>query len=452
MNKKSSIFLLLSLLLLALAAYFAISAKETKLKFYGHDQLISPRGLAYDAKKSRLVVADELANAIFSIDINTGTTERLSGKFMGYDIFGLPVGAYLDGGASSAMYNKPTDVAVAPNGAILVADKDNHAIRQIYQGRVTTLAGGSGEGYQDGRKQKAKFSYPSALALDDKGNIYVSDTENDLIRKIDAGGNVSTLSTVIRKPSGLCIVGNELYVSELETSSIIKIELSSESGNNMEKLVGGQRGYLNGEIKLAKIAAANDIFVQGSTIYIADTGNHTIRKLTRKSKGSYAETIVGGAMGSLIHGENILLNSPKSVVLADDRLFISDTDNLRVIGINKASKLGRMNYYEKCEIADSANIYINGSKLEYADVRPVVIRGKNYVPARLVLENLGVKVDWIDKEQAILLTYGDKKLKLINEIIVRNNRSLVPLRFMVEKLGMKVNWIEDLRVIEIDSH
>lgn len=452
MNRKTFSILLLGLLLVALAAYFAITATDTKFRFYGHDQLISPRGLAYDAKTSSILVADELANAVFSIDIKTGNTARVSGKFLGYDISGLPVGGYSDGAASQALFNKPTDVAVLPSGAIVVADKDNHAIRQIYKGRVTTLAGGRGEGYQDGRKQNAKFSYPSALAYDSKSNIYVSDTENDAIRKIDYKGNVSTLKTTVKKPSGMTIVGDELYVAELETSSIVKINLSKDKGSNLERILGGERGYLNGNLEIAKIAAAHDVFVLGSDIFVADTGNHTIRKLTKKNKLAFAETIVGGGMGSLISGENILLNAPKSVCVAEDRLFISDTDNLRVIGINRATKLGRAQYYEKCEIEDSANIYVNGSKLEYRDVRPVVIKGRTYVPARLVMESLGARVDWIDSEQALVLEYGDKKLKLKREIILIKDRSMVPLRFMVEKLGMKINWIGDLRVIEIDTY
>lgn len=452
MNKKYFLLLLSGLLLAGLAAYFSTTATDTKFRFYGHDQLISPRGLAYDAKNTRLIVADELANAIFAIDTKTGKTTRISGQFTGYDISGLPVGAYLDGGASQALFNKPTDVAVLASGAIVVADKDNHAIRQIYRGRVTTLAGGEGEGYQDGRKREAKFSYPSALAVDSNGNIFVSDTENDLIRKIDFKGNVSTLKTTVKKPSGLFIVGSELYVAELETSSIVKIKLTKDSGNNMERIIGGERGYLNGDLNVAKIATASDIFVSGSDIYIADTGNHTIRRLTKKNKLSYVETIVGGGLGSLIEGENILLNSPKSVVLAEDKLYISDTDNLRVIAIAKASKLGRVQHYEKCEIEDSANIYVNGSKLEYTDVMPVVIKGRTYVPARLVLESVGAKLDWIDKEQALVIHHGANKLKLKKEIIMRNNRSLVPLRLMIEKLGMKINWIGDLRVIEIDTH
>lgn len=452
MKRKYFLLHLLFLLLLALGAYLATTANESKLKFYGHDQLISPRGLAYDAKNSSLIVADESANAIFSIDTRTGKVTRLAGKFLGYDISGLPVGAYVDGGASEAMFNKPTDVAILPSGAIVVADKGNHAIRQIYRGRVTTIAGGEAEGNQDGHKQKAKFSYPSALAIDGSGNIYVSDTENDLIRKVDYKGNVSSLKTLVKKPSGIALVNNELYVSELETSSILKIQLAKGSGNNMERLLGGQRGYLNGDLEVARIAAANDVFVDDSGIYVADTGNHSIRRLTKKNKLSYAETIVGGGYGSLISGDNVLLNSPKSVIVAGDRLYISDTDNLRVIGLAGASKLGRVQYYEKCEVENSANIYINGSKLDYTDVRPLVIKGKTYVPARQVMESLGARVDWIDKEQALVLDYKGRKLKLKNEIILRNKRSLVPLRLMVERLGMKINWIGDLRVIEIDTH
>ncbi len=101
-----------------------------------------------------------------------------------------------NGAGSVATFNKPGDLVVDANGVIYVADTANHAIRKIdTDGKVTTFAGKAGEsGRVDGSAEVARFSEPIGLAIDGGGNLYVADTGNGRIRKITPSGVVSSLN------------------------------------------------------------------------------------------------------------------------------------------------------------------------------------------------------------------------------------------------------------------
>jgi DNA-binding beta-propeller fold protein YncE len=79
---------------------------------------------------------------------------------------------------------------------VYVADTENHCVRKIDAGGAVTTIGGSGAeaGYRDGPAAGARFRRPSGVAVDGHGNVYVADTENHCVRKIDAGGAVTTIA------------------------------------------------------------------------------------------------------------------------------------------------------------------------------------------------------------------------------------------------------------------
>src|SRR5208283_2659603 len=147
-----------------------------------------------------------------------------------------------DGTGSSANFYYPSGVATDNAGNLYIADTDNHTIREVVAatGAVTTLAGLAGvSGSDDGTGSDARFDSPSAVAVDGAGNIYVADTLNNTLRMVTASGVVSTLAGT---PG------------------------SSGSADGM-----GSAAQFQGPQGVAIDSAGN--------LYVADTNNHTIRKV-----------------------------------------------------------------------------------------------------------------------------------------------------------------------------
>ena len=145
----------------------------------------------------------------------------------------------IDGPALSARFNYPFDVKIDASGNLFVADKDNHLIRKISLG-VVSLYAGSSVGHADGAWYQVRFRQPSGLAIDSNGNVFVSDTGNRVIRKIDVDRFVTTISGTIisgysirgyadgalseslfTEPRGIHIDNNgTLYVADWDSSTI----------------------------------------------------------------------------------------------------------------------------------------------------------------------------------------------------------------------------------------
>lgn len=148
----------------------------------------SPKGLAIDSDNN-LYIADTGNNRIRRIDLKTGIVSTVAGSSSGFSGDGGP--------ATGAKLNSPADVTVAPDGTIYIADTDNHRIRMIDKnGRITTFSGKgtSGFGGDGGASLDAKFRSPAGVVADAKGNVYVADTGNNRIRRIDPTGIVSTIA------------------------------------------------------------------------------------------------------------------------------------------------------------------------------------------------------------------------------------------------------------------
>jgi sugar lactone lactonase YvrE len=207
---------------------------------------------------------------------------------------------------SAAQFSSPFGVGVDSSGNVYVADAGNNLIRKITSaGVVTTVAGkdGSNAGNTDGAGADARFNNPTGLVSDGAGTLYVADTNNQTIRKITSGGTVTTyagragekgssdgLATVasFNNPSGLTLdsAGN-LYVVDTGNSTIRKI-----TTNGIVSTVAGlpgSAGSADGTGNAARLTTPYGVAVDGSgNVYIADSGNNVIRKGVVASAGNLA--------------------------------------------------------------------------------------------------------------------------------------------------------------------
>lgn len=135
-----------------------------------------PIGIVLDSRKN-MYIADSGNNVIRKIFPN-GTVITWAGT---------SEAGHLDGPANAAKFNTPSGLALDAFGNLYVADSKNNAIRKIsMQGNVTTYAGSTKEGYKDGLGGLAMFNFPKALAFDSNGDLLVTDSNNNMIRKIVA--------------------------------------------------------------------------------------------------------------------------------------------------------------------------------------------------------------------------------------------------------------------------
>jgi hypothetical protein len=237
---------------------------------------------------------------------------------------------YLDANGTAARFGTPFGLNTDGAGNIYVAEASNHKIRKIdNNGNVTTVAGTT-SGYLDGNISVAKFNTPSGIAIDAVGNIFVADTNNNKIRKIDTNGNVTTIAgstsgfldgngiaAKFKKPFRIAIgATNSLFVTDRDNSVIRKID----SNNEVTTFAGSVYGYQDGTGNTAKFASPMGIFIDANfDMYITDQGNQKIRKILPDGTVS--------TIASDVNGFGLV----KSI---DGNIYVSDVSNNCIRKIN----------------------------------------------------------------------------------------------------------------------
>lgn len=143
-----------------------------------------PRGLAA-LPDGRIVLSDLVRNTISILDPSTATVTPLAGSD--------GVAGFANGNGINARFNRPYGAAILRDGSILVADQNNHLIRKIsLSGDVTTFAGSGFQGSADGSILNSSFNFPEDVSVGKNGETYVADHDNHVVRLISAG-QVSTI-------------------------------------------------------------------------------------------------------------------------------------------------------------------------------------------------------------------------------------------------------------------
>jgi sugar lactone lactonase YvrE len=393
-------------------------------------QFNSPFGITKDSK-GNLFVADGGNNLIRKI-----TPAGDVSIFAGTGAAGS-----LDSSALNSTFNSSTGVAFDKFGNLFVADFLNHKIRKIdTSGKVTTVAGTGIAGFKDTISTQAQFNYPRGVVVDSKGNIYVGDSWNHRIRKIDPLGNVTTFagggenrgvqsvgdyvdgkadSARFYTPSGLAIDGNDnIYVADPFNHRIRKIDTTQ----NVSTVVGsGPTGQNNGSqdnghVSQATLHTPTEVCLDGKgNIYIGDTFNSLVRKLSNDSVSTIAGSVQGYSDGE---ANKARFSYTRGVVTTSngDSLYVVDFNNhaIRLISEKKTSTNVSPVTPETFSFYPNPTrdgIFLNGLNLDLNEIKISTVFGKIVAPP-IIEENGYIRLNSLSKGIYILTINGISK-KLI---------------------------------------
>jgi sugar lactone lactonase YvrE len=238
-------------------------------------------------------VAVDSAGNVYVADSGNNLIREITTSGVVITLAGTGTSGSLNGPASIATFFDPTGVAVDSSGNVYVADAGNDLIREITSaGTVLTLAGSGIQGSTNGTGTSASFFDPTGVAVDSSGNVYVADSGNNMIRKIASGGIVTTLAgsgapgstnglgsnASFNVPMGVAIDSSgNVYVADASNNMIRKVTASG----NVTTLAGtGLQGSTNGSGSNATFFDPHGVAVNSSgDIYVADTSNNLIREI-----------------------------------------------------------------------------------------------------------------------------------------------------------------------------
>ena len=325
------------------AASQTAPAAPSVVTIAGNGQFGEDNGAALSASfRTPMGIAIHLDGTVYVSDTKShlirkllqGTVSTYAGVTISTDVKGFPIGTLFDGALNQSLFQSPEGITLDQQGNLYVADSGNHSIRKITAQGVVTIAGDGIMGYQNGTGQQARFHSPSDIAVAKDGTIYVADTLNHVIRKITPNGAVTTLnspstrlveispgyyekagdfqdgplaSAKFNEPSSLYLdAKGNLYVSDTGNQRIRYIDLNQ----NTVTTVAGDTSltyapnslYIEGNYADGDAAKAQFQFPRGLAmtseggLVIADSQNHVIRYLHNGKVTTLAGT--AGKFGS----------------------------------------------------------------------------------------------------------------------------------------------------------
>lgn len=267
---------------------------------------------------------------------------------------------YNDGPIATSYFKNPADICAGTSGVFYIADGSNNCIRKIDTNLdwVSTVAGVSAEGFQDGPAATAKFSSPYGICIDSQGNLFVVDWGNFKIRKISPAGIVSTFAGSTQGyTDGVGTTAQFNYMGDICIDAQDNLYLADEGNNRIRKitptgivstLAGSTEGYANGLGASAKFYWPRGICIEPSTnnLFVVETGGAKVRKITPDGTVSFiAGGIVPGSTSGYLDGVGTTAKFNFPVAISIDtlgNLYVSDTANHR---IRKVTQTGIVTTY-----------------------------------------------------------------------------------------------------------
>jgi uncharacterized protein (TIGR03437 family) len=290
-------------------------------------QFASPNAVAVDSK-GVIYVADTTNRRVRTI--TGGAVATIAGT-------GTPGNTGNGAAATSATLDGPAGLAIDSSGAIYVADSNSNVVRKISGGNINAFAGTGNATYSgDGQvATNADLNSPTGLAVDSAGNVYIADTNNNLIRRVDKNGIITTYVGAgatagrLNHPTGLWIdAAGALYISDSGNRRIAKF-----ANNTFTSIAGNLTAGFSGDGGPATRAMLNNpvgIALDGAgSIYIADSNNGRIRKVTPDGN----IFTIAGRGGSSYSGDggpaiSAGLSFPRGVTVGPSgTVYVADTQN-----------------------------------------------------------------------------------------------------------------------------
>lgn len=279
-------------------------------------QVMAPSGISKDSN-GRLYIADRSYHVLRRRN-QSGNYVVLAGQ--------TGKSGYKDGSATKALFHSPWDTVSYKKGWA-ISDTENHVIRYYNGSKVSTLAGTGKSGYKNGVGKKAVLNRPTGLAVGKNGELYIADTGNNVIRMMDKNGKVTVYagskkgcsdgkakSARFCEPTGLYYYKGVLYVADSGNHRICKIE------KGQVKTVAGSKKGIEGDsvgsATSARFSNPQEIFWYKDVMYISDTGNGSVKKL---SKGKVKTVIQAYSMNDLKSPVE-----PCGMVVKSGYLFVGD--------------------------------------------------------------------------------------------------------------------------------
>jgi sugar lactone lactonase YvrE len=281
---------------------------------------VYPRGVALSPDGSLLYVADQINSTIRKITVPGAVVTTFAGK--------PNQRAMTDATGLNARFSNPAAVVLAPDGNLYVADQFNSRIRKITAAGVTSTFAGGARGNVDGTGTSAEFGLPSGIAAgNDGGNwvLYVTDLENENVRRITQAGVVTTVATGVSGARGVAVAADgDVYVSEFYGHTIKKIDMPS-GAVTLFAGASGVPGDTNATGTAARFQNPAGLTIDGSgNLFVADNSNNLIRRIVLST--AVVTTLAGSGASSSFDGTGTGASfyAPSDIHAIGNDLYVTD--------------------------------------------------------------------------------------------------------------------------------